>query len=802
MIDLTLIKQRISCIDYCQANGIPISKAGGRCVSPLRAGAKNKTSFICHSDWWYDFGQNMGGDVIDLAAALNFDGDKGAAIRALAKQAGVEDDSSSVGWLEYTKNLNSKIALWHKNLSGDFRNYCKARGLTDETIDRLRIGQTPDGRLCIPYYKGENSYVAYYITRHMPGGACPDSKYMKQKLDGFCEHIPWGMWTLNRSKELLVIAEGAFDVMSFEQEGYACLSAITGHFSSSQLPSVLQAAKTFDKVFLVYDNDGANRTRGGAGEKFTVKMAKTLFTEGIPFVVGNVPSGYKDVSEFYQNGGDLQELIDDAADGVTALCTMLPDQAEFEAIVRKACRFMAKSDVALLFDKIDRLGKWPESWLKVLKQECSAAPSEDSIVKEITDKYRIKFHRSVGFVEYNGKYWEKITDETVMGYIGDALGVYRTGTKLSSILKVVKSEVNTDELLEMNRHPVMNFLNGTLELEPNIVFRDHKEEDMCTYCLQYTYDPNARSQMWEDYLQTVTDYDDKKISLLQEYAGYCLFTGCEMQKALTLIGEGSNGKSIFANVMYDIFGKANISTVSMSDLTKDFHSIDLKHSTVNIASETRSDVTGAEEKFKKVIAGETIRDSYKGKDVTEFAPRAKWIFLCNNFMVSKTDQSDGWIRRFCLCEFKLRFCENPKLPHERRADPHLEGNLRTNEQLTAIFNWVLEGYKVLKATMKFSEPDDQKQTKEDFIEVTNPLVVFVKEFDIDECQDHSITNDDIYNNYKFWAADCNHKPLTKTSFAKRLPKLMQEYRTDLEQYRSRSSRGWRKCETNKEVELL
>lgn len=787
-IDIALVKGRISCVDYCQSKGIPITRSGGRCVSPLRQGASNKTSFVVFDDYWYDFGSASGGDVIDLCAAYEFGGDKGDAIRALAKRAGVEDDGSSAGWVQYTQQLNAKIALWHQNLSQGFRDYCNQRGITDATIDRLRIGQTPDGRLSIPYYK--NGYVAYYITRYMQGGSHPDCKYMKQKKDDFCEHIPWGMWTLSRTKELLVIAEGAFDVLSFEQEGYACLSAITGHFSASQLPTVLRAAKTFDKVFLVYDNDVVSH----AGEKFTVKMSKILFTNGIPFIVGKVPRGYKDVSEYYQAGGNLQELVDNAEDGVSALCTMLTDQKEFETTIRKACRYMSKTDVALLFAKIAKSSNWDESWLKVLKQECSNAPSEDCIAREIIDKYPIKYHRSVGFVQYNGKYWEKINDETVQGYIGDALGVYRTGNRLTSILKVVKSEVNSDELLDMNRHAVMNFLNGTLELEPNILFRDHQADDYCTYCLPYTYDPDARSTVWEDYLWTVTDFDQKKIALLQEWAGYGMFSDCSLHKALALIGEGRNGKSIFVNALMDVYGRSNISTVSMSDLTKDFHAIDLKYSLWNIASETRSDVTGAEEKFKKVTVGETIRDSYKGKDVTEFAPRAKWILNCNNFMTSKTDQSDGWIERFCFCEFKLRFVDDPQKPYERKADRTLEAKLKEPEQLSGIFNWALEGYRMLKTKLRFTEPDDQKATKEDFIEVTDPIVVWAKEFDIDMCSGHSITNDDLYANYAMWADNSRHNAMSRTRFSQRVPKVFRERRPDLETYRTSKSRGWRKIE--------
>ncbi|MBO5969012.1 MAG: toprim domain-containing protein [Clostridia bacterium] len=789
MIDTELIKQRISCIDYCQSKGLPISKAGDRCVSPIRSGARNKTSFVCYADFWYDFSAGQGGDVIDLCALAEYGGDKGSAIRALAKRAGIEDDGSTAGWVEYTQNLNAKIAKWHADLSPEYRKYCNDRGITDETINEIRIGQTENGRLAIPYYK--NGYVAYYITRAMPGSGNPESKYMKAHKDGLCENVIWGLQSLERKGDTLVVAEGMFDILSFYQEGFPCISAITGHFPKAQIPSVLSICRNFKRVFLVYDNDLISH----AGEKFTVKMAKLLFANRIPFVVGKVPNGFKDVSDYYQARGNLQTLVDDATDGVTALCSMLTDREDFEQTVRRACRYMTKSDVALLFTEIQRVSSFPYDWLKILAKECSSAPSEDSIVKELADRRKIKYHRSVGFIEYNGKYWERITDETVMSYIGDILGVYRTGTRLSSILKVFKSEVNSEELLDLNRHAVMNFINGTLELEPSILLREHREDDYCTYCLPYAYDPTAHSQLWEDYLGTVTDFDDKKIALLQEYAGYCLFTDCSMQKALNLIGEGSNGKSIYINVINDIFSKPNTSNVSMSDLMKDFHSIDLKYSMVNFASETRSDVTGAEEKFKKVIVGETVRDSYKGKDVTDFAPRAKWILSSNNFMVSKTDQSDGWVRRFCFCEFKLRFCDEPTLPHERKADHSLERRLRTNEELTAIFNWVLCGYQTLKATMKFTEPDDQHITTRDFIEVTNPIVVFVKEFDIDACTDHCITNADLYRNYTAWCDESRHKALAKTSFEKRIPKAFREYRGDLEPFKTSKFRGWRKVDT-------
>lgn len=342
------IKSKLSCVEYARQNGLPIKKAGDRCVSPLRPGAKNKTSFVVHDAFWYDFGAGEGGDVIDLAAALKFGGDKGKAIRDLGLLLGV-DTSNDTGWKNYTQRLCNEIEYYHKHLTKKDRDYLHGRGITDKTIDSLKIGRTNEGRLCIPYWK--NGYICYYVTRAMEGGACPDSKYMKMFIgDGsLCEHTVWGLQTLEQDKErdTLVIAEGAFDAMSFAQEGYPVISAITGHFSREQLPSVLAIAKMFKRVFLVYDND----ERTHAGEKFSIKMTKILIENRIPCVVGMVPDGYKDVSEYYENSGDLAFIVSEAVEGVKFLKLKGIDKEEIE-------RLTAES----IWDKLDVPPLQTDTW--------------------------------------------------------------------------------------------------------------------------------------------------------------------------------------------------------------------------------------------------------------------------------------------------------------------------------------------------------------------------------------------------------------------------------------------------------
>lgn len=312
MFDTKEIKNRISCVAVAQLCGLPIMRAGDRCVSPLRPGASNKTSFSVDHDFWYDFGGGTGGDCIDLLAEIKYDGDRGAAIRELAKLAGVEDtsDRHHQEWKDYTDQMNARAAYYHEQLTAADREYLYARGIKDPDIDRLMIGRVTDGalqgRLFLPYFK--SGYVCYYATRALPGGSFPDNKYMKQKRDEHCQHIPWGMQTLDRHGDTLVIAEGYFDAASFECLGYPVLSAITGRFSKDQIATVVSAAKQFKRVFIVYDNDAITK----AGDSFTHDMAEILSEHRIPFIVGKVPQPYHDVSEYYAAGGDLPAIIDSA----------------------------------------------------------------------------------------------------------------------------------------------------------------------------------------------------------------------------------------------------------------------------------------------------------------------------------------------------------------------------------------------------------------------------------------------------------------------------------------------------------
>ena len=788
MHDLSLIKSRISCVDVAQRCGLPIQRSGDRCVSPLRSGATNKSSFCVDDDFWYDFGDSRGGDCIDLLAELKYSGDRGKAIRELASLTGVTDDNpASQDWLDYTNQLNARTAFYHSQLTEDDRNYLRSRGISDSDADRLMIGRVTDGtlrgRLFLPY-QHPNGYICYYATRVMPGSTFQESKYMKQKRDEHCQHIPWGLQTLTRDSKTLVIAEGFFDAASFEVSGYPVLSAITGSFSKSQIPTVLSAARNFDRVFIVYDNDAVTQ----AGQKFTYRMAELLTRYRIPFIVGTVPTPYHDISEYYAAGGDLQRIIDSAEPGVEYIASRITDFSELEKFVYTVARHTKRTALDNLFARLRELRRWDADYLKSLYKSATTAPPENIVADEILDAHQLIFIDSVGFYEYADGVWTKISKGVVPGYIDKALGEFSTAQRIKAITTLVETRAQRSDV-KFDRSPVWNFVNGTLELETG-VFRDHNPNDYCSMQSSYPYNPNATYRAWARFIDDITAGDPRSSELLQLIPGYVFEPTNKYEKIFVLTGAGGNGKSKYLTVLRQLFGESHVSHLKPRDLLKDFKLIHLKDSFINIAGEIKSNFGEVEEAMKSVASGDPQIACYKSKDFVNFVPRTKLIYACNGQLASG-DTSDGLTRRLIIVDFKVSFVDNPdpNNPYERLKNVDILDSITNELNSGGIFNWAYEGYKLLRAVGYFTETHDQTELIQDFKRSSNPILVFWEDMRHKLIEKDSHSNADMYYEYCQWCACNGEKTMPSVSFHTEFKRVSNRV---FEPYRTSKERGYRK----------
>ncbi len=791
MYDTSLIKQRISCVDIAQRYGLPIRQSGDRCVSPLRQGASNPSSFAVDTDFWYDFGSGNGGDQIDLQAELYHSGDRGAAIRELARMTGVSNDNedNTHAWREYTDQMNAMAAYYHTQLTDSDRTYLRSRGITDADSERLMIGRVTDGalrgRLFLPYFSGSDGYVSYYATRALPGSTFPDNKYMKQKRDDFCRHIPWGMQTLSRSSDTLVIAEGYFDAASFECSGYPVLSAITGRFSRDQIPTVVAAARKFERVFIVYDNDNVTH----AGDSFAYTMSGILTRNRIPFIVGTVPMPYHDISEYYAAGGDLSRIIATAESGVEYLATRFTDFQELEKFIYDVARHTKRTALDNLFSRLRELRRWDADALKSLHKSATTAPPENIVADEILKNYQLVYIPAVGFYEYSGGVWTRTDDGVIKSYADQAYGEFSTAQRVSAVCNLAKIRALRTNI-QFDKQPVWNFINGTLELETG-VFRDHNPNDYCSMQVRYPYNPDASYDSWSRFIDDVTAGDPRAAELLQLIPGYVFEPNSKYERVFVLSGTGGNGKTRYLEILRQLFsGSTNsVSHLTPRGLLDRFQAIQLRESIVNIAGEIRSDIRDTEERIKSIASGEPLSACYKGQDFITFQPRTKLIFATNNQLASG-DTSDGLTRRLILVDFKVSFVDNPDPhdPYQRKKNVDILDDLNQELNSGGIFNWAYEGYKLLRAVGYFTETSDQTMLIQEFKRASNPVLVFWEDNRGDFGSE--ISNLGLYrDHYLQWCSDNGEKPLTSQSFYREFKKVSGKV---YEPYRTSKERGYRR----------
>ena len=762
------IKQQLSCPEYLSRHGIHI-KPGGRCTSPLRPGAKNPTSFYCESDYWYDFGSGSGGDVIDLTAQLQFNGDIGEAVRYLASELGIQfDNPKTQQYKQDIQNLCNRTAAYHASLTPEDYQYLSERGLTREDAERLMIGRVTDGylrgRLFLPYFK--NGAVVYYATRAMPDSAFQENKYMKASSTE-CEsyqHIPWGMQTLNRRSDILVISEGYFDALSWEREGYAVLSPITGNFSKTQWPDVISACRMFPRVLIIFDNDAVSH----AGEGFTSRTAKKLLQARIPFLVAHTPYNIKDVNDYYTSGGKLQDLIDSAEDGLKYMAAQYTDATELKNFIMSINRYTDSTAIASALFQPTLEERFNTAILKTIQKSADSAPSESQIADEIISKHNLLYVNKVGFYEWNGKIWQTLSDLMVENYADVTYGKrFTTYNRVKAVKNLLKSRSVCD--IAFDRNPVITFQNGTLDITTG-TFRDFAQVDYCSIIMDYDYNADARCPEWERFIQDVTDDDPYSADVLQFIPGYVLFNDCRHQKVFILTGSGGNGKSVYLEIIQKLFGDKNVTHVEPTGLVADFQRIRLKDSLLNIGSDINSDFSKGEirEWLLKIADGTSIQACYKGMDHVDFIPRCKLVYACNALPTAEI--VNGLNRRLQFVNFSCQYVESPdpKKPKQKRRDVNIVPKLLA--ELPGIFNWAYEGYKMLITVGYFTDTPEQAALLEQFEESSNPVLVFCE----DKAEDFrgTVAIDDVYYWYTLWCTQTGHKPLSRTRFVPRFEECM------------------------------
>jgi putative DNA primase/helicase len=370
---------------------------------------------------------------------------------------------------------------------------------------------------------------------------------------------------------------------------------------------------------------------------------------------------------------------------------------------------------------------------------------------------------------FNGTFWTEIDKETFQKFLGEA-AEYQTvpifDAKLYSFREqLFKQFLGTAYLPtpEININTVLiNLQNGTFEITPQgTKLRPFDRSDFITYQLPFEHNPNAKAPIFKAYLNRVLP-DIERQKVLAEYLGYVFIKHgsiLKLEAALILYGSGANGKSVFFEIVNALLGRNNTSSYSLQELTDNtgYYRAMIGNKLVNYASEINGKLEA--DMFKRMVSGEELPARLPYGKPMLLKQYAKFIFNCNE-LPKDVEHTHAYFRRWIIIPFDVTI---PKA----EQDSQLHIKIIENE-LSGVFNWVLDGLNRLLLQKRFSECEAAKKAVEQYRIESDSVQMFLSEYEYSVSATSETPLKELFNEYRNYCIESGFKFCQIKTFADRL----------------------------------
>lgn len=280
---------------------------------------------------------------------------------------------------------------------------------------------------------------------------------------------------------------------------------------------------------------------------------------------------------------------------------------------------------------------------------------------------------------------------------------------------------------------------GTGELMP------HNRDHFTTFCLPWSYDPEATCPTWEAFVSSIFDGEAESVRLLRQWLGYIVSGRTDLQRIMLLKGLPGSGKGTTVRLIQKLVGMDSVSAF-------DFQSAEAwwdnaGHIGKTLAVDADADVTGpkAQRALKLVlkISGEDVirARTPKGPPTTESL--AIRFLLAANEVPAITNNSGALLRRLSVLVTARSFVG----AEDRDLDAKLEA------ELPGIAAWAVAGLRDLEDCGDFVSSPSAVSAVEFMREQLHPVERFVSEMGWTITRDESdwLPKMHVYQAYKEWA---------------------------------------------------
>jgi putative DNA primase/helicase len=361
----------------------------------------------------------------------------------------------------------------------------------------------------------------------------------------------------------------------------------------------------------------------------------------------------------------------------------------------------------------------------VSELEVSSAARREANVHELAREITAKDHfaKDAGgrlYVFHDGVYGP--TGESfVKARVKELYGAWGLAKKWSTHRAKEVAEYISVDCPELWANPpadTLNVANGLLDVLTRRL-RPHSPDFLSGVQLPVTFDPSATCPALDEFTAQVFPADSEAIAW--EILAWIMTPENRIQKAILLLGDGSNGKSTFLRVCVAFLGKRNTGALSLHKLEKDkFAAARLIGKLANVCPDLPTGHLETTSMFKALTGGDVVSAEFKFRDSFEYVPFAKLLFSANHPPRSD-DASHGFFRRWQVVPF-TRFFEEGASGAVNREE--LDASLADPSELSGALNKALLALEQIRKH-GFTQSDSMRQALDEFRTATDPLIVWL-----------------------------------------------------------------------------
>ena len=314
---------------------------------------------------------------------------------------------------------------------------------------------------------------------------------------------------------------------------------------------------------------------------------------------------------------------------------------------------------------------------------------------------------------------------------------------------------NTNPKLIAIQNGMLNLITHEIEAYNNKYYITNK--------LPVTLNKNTDSHVWKDFIEKVVP-NKKQRKQLQQLVGHTLYGKILVEICTVLLGGGSNGKTIFLQIITKFLGSAkNVSSHSIQQLCYDkFVTGEVKGKLANICADLPHKELMNTANFKALTSGDSMQAYIKHVQKTaSFSPTTKYIFSANQIPpIANEEDCFAWYRRFVFIDFPVTFTKENSKPRQELLDI-----LSTPEVFSEILNWAMEGLDYLLAHGDIEEKPTVDEVRLIYIKKSDSALAYFadKVKCTDNPEDYAFT-DQWHRDYVTYCHANGLKPKTQGDF--------------------------------------